>query len=95
MSRAIEIELVTGFGCKPCDNVKKRLKLLQREFPEMTVAETDVGSEAGTAIALRYRLVGLPGILINGRMALVGDVSESLLRERLEQARKVMAAAEA
>ena len=91
MTQPIEVHLVTGFGCKPCTNVKKRLRKLEEEFPELRVTETDVGSEEGTAIALRYRLVGLPGILISGRMALVGDVAEPLLRERLEQARRVLA----
>ncbi|MBA4180586.1 MAG: hypothetical protein C0506_08370 [Anaerolinea sp.] len=88
MAETTEVWVVTGFGCKPCDHVKERLHRLEAEFPELRVTELDVGSDQGTAIALRYKLVGLPGILINGRMALVGDVSEPLLRERLEQARK-------
>lgn len=91
MKQTIEVCVVTGFGCKPCDNVKKRLHRLEAEFPEVTVSELDVASDQGTAIALRYKLVGLPGLLFNGRMVLVGDVSESLLRERLEQARRTLA----
>jgi hypothetical protein len=92
MTQAIEVCVVTSFGCKACENVKGRLHRLGEEFPEVRLTELDVGSSQGTAIALRYKLVGLPGILINGRMALVGDVSESLLRERLEQARKILVA---
>lgn len=87
MAQVIEVWLVTGFGCKPCERVKERLQRLEAEFPEVSVREFDIGSERGTAIALRYKLVGLPGILINSRMALAGDVSEALLRERLGQAR--------
>ena len=90
MTETIEVWVVTGFGCKACQNVKERLHRLEAEFPELRVAELDVGSDQGTAIALRYKLVGLPGVLINGRMVLVGDVSESLLRERLEQARRAL-----
>lgn len=92
MAQTIDVSLVTGFGCKPCEKVKERLRRLEREFPELKVVEIDVGSKEGAAIALRYRLVGLPGILINGRMVLVGDVSESLLRERLELSRRAMQA---
>lgn len=92
MTQMIEVWVVTGFGCKACENVKERLRRLEKEFPEVRVSEFDVGSDEGTAIALRYKLVGLPGILINGRMALVGDISESLLRERLEQARRTLVA---
>lgn len=91
MTQTIEVSVVSGFGCKPCENVKARLHRLQTEFPELVVTELDVASEQGTAIALRYKLVGLPGILFNGRMVLVGDVSESLLRERLEQTRRALA----
>lgn len=91
MTRPIEVSLVTSFACKACDKVKDRLHRLQAEFPELSVTELDVASKDGTAIALRYKLVGLPGILVNGRMALAGDVSEPLLRERLAQARRTHA----
>ncbi len=82
----IEVRLVSAFGCKPCDKVKERLLRLQGDFPELRVVELDIGSEEGTALAVRYRLAALPGVLVNGRMALVGDVSESLLRRELEEA---------
>ncbi len=87
----IDVLLVTGDGCKPCDHVKERLATLATEFPELRVSEVDVGSAEGTEIAVRYRLGGLPGVLINGRMALVGEASENLLRERLHQARRALA----
>ena len=88
MTQTIEVWLVTGFGCKPCEKVKKHLDRLRADFPELQVTEVDIGSEEGTALAVRYRLGGLPGILINGRMALVGEVSENLLRERLNLVRQ-------
>jgi len=87
MVSPIDVRLVSGFGCKPCDSVKRRLQILAEEFPQLEVAEVDIGSEEGVALAVRYRLAALPGILINGRMALAGDVSESLLRRELEAAR--------
>ena len=83
MAEEIDVKLVSGFGCKPCDKVKQRLYGLRSEFPGLRVSEVDIGSAEGTELAVRHRLAGLPGILINGRMALVGDVSEALLRERL------------
>ena len=86
MVKQIEVRLVSGFGCKPCDRVKGRLERLRADFPELQVTEVDIGSEEGTAVAVRCRLAALPGILVNGRMALVGDVSESLLRRELEAA---------
>ena len=86
MGKEIEVKLVSGFGCKPCERVKKRLLLLQADYPELRVSEVDIGSEEGTALAVRYRLAALPGIQVNGRMALVGDVSESMLRRELEAA---------
>jgi thiol-disulfide isomerase/thioredoxin len=81
--RQIEVLLVSGFGCKPCERVKERLQGLQAEFPELRVVEVDIGSEEGTALAVRHRLAALPGVLVNGRMALVGDVAEPLLRQEL------------
>lgn len=78
-----------GFGCGSCDKVKERLRRLQSEFPHLSVIEVDIGSKEGTELAVRYRLGGLPGILINGRMALVGDISEDLLRERINLASPV------
>ena len=90
LASEIEVRLVSGFGCKPCDRVKERLRGLQADFPELRVIEVDIGSEEGTALAMRYRLAALPGILVNGRMALVGDVSEALLRRELEAARRAL-----
>ncbi|OGO51559.1 MAG: hypothetical protein A2148_01410 [Chloroflexi bacterium RBG_16_68_14] len=87
----IQVLLVSSFGCKPCQRVKERLQQLRAVFPELRVEEVDLGSEEGTALALRYRLAALPGIVINGRMALVGDVPEALLRQELEAARRVQA----
>jgi len=88
VTQTIEVKLVTGLGCKPCEKVKKHLDRLNEDFPELQVTEVDIGSEEGTALAVRYRLAGLPGILINGRMSLVGEVSEKLLRERLNLVRQ-------
>jgi thiol-disulfide isomerase/thioredoxin len=82
----VEVTLVTGSGCGSCDRVKERLQRLQSSFADLSVTEVDIGSKEGTELAVRYRLGGLPGILINGRMALVGDVSEYLLRERINLA---------
>lgn len=90
MAKEIEVLLVSGFGCKPCDRIKERLGRLRPEFPDLRVVEVDVGSQEGTALAVRYRLAALPGILVNGRMALVGDVSEALLRRELELARRAL-----
>jgi len=88
---SIEVLLVSGFGCKPCQHVKERLDRLRADFPEVRVEEVDIGSDRGEALALRYRLAALPGILVNDRMALVGDVSEALLRRELDAARRVPA----
>ena len=88
---SIEVLLVSGFGCKPCQHVKERLDRLRADFPEVRVEEVDIGSNRGEALALRYRLAALPGILVNDRMALVGDVSEALLRRELDAARRVPA----
>ena len=88
MATEIEVRLVSGFGCKPCERVKERLQRLQADYPDLRVSEVDIGGEEGTGLAVRYRLAALPGILVNGRMALAGDVSESLLRRELEAARR-------
>ena len=88
---SIEVLLVSGFGCKPCQHVKERLDRLRADFQEVRVEEVDIGSDWGEALALRYRLAALPGILVNDRMALVGDVSEALLRRELDAARRVPA----
>ena len=87
----IQVLLVSGFGCKPCQHVKERLHRLGATFPELRVEEVDIGTERGEALATRYRLAALPGVLINGRMALVGDVAEALLQRELEAARRVLA----
>jgi hypothetical protein len=83
LAEEIDLLLVTGSDCKACERVKQRLGALQSEFPGLRIREVDIGSPEGTQIAVRYRLVGLPGILIKGRMVLAGDVSEDLLRQRL------------
>ena len=82
----IQVLLISGEGCKACERVKERLERLRPEFPSLRVTEIDLASDDGMALALRYRMAALPGIAINGRMALVGDVPEELLRRDLEAA---------
>ena len=91
LSQVVDVTIVSGPDCSACEHVKERLERLRSEFPPLRVSEVDIGSSEGTALAVRYRLGGLPGILINGRMALVGDVPESLLRERLALALRAAA----
>jgi len=91
LSQVVDVTIVSGPDCLACEHVKERLERLRSEFPPLRVSEVDIGSSEGTALAVRYRLGGLPGILINGRMALVGDVPESLLRERLALALRAAA----
>jgi glutaredoxin len=88
--KTIEVTLVTGQGCKPCEKVKELLRRFGPEFPELRVHEIDIGTDEGADLALRYRLGGLPGLLVNGRFAFVGDVSEEMLRRRLELARATL-----
>ncbi len=92
MTDKIEVMLVTGWGCRPCEKVKQRLTWLAGEFPEMHVSEVDIGTEEGTRLAIRYKLASLPGILINGHMALIGEVSPEHLRERLLLVRQTITA---
>jgi hypothetical protein len=75
----IELTLLTQNDCASCVAGKSVLTELAGEFP-LHVAEVDVKSEGGRALALEHRLAFTPGLIADGQLIAHGRLSKRGLR---------------
>lgn len=81
----ITIELLSAPGCANCRAAKAMVaRLIEREraqFPDLIVEEVDVIQRP--EVALKYRVMSVPAIAINGELAFAGVPREEELRKQL------------
>lgn len=81
----ITIELLSAHGCANCRAAKETIaRLIEREraqFPDLIVEEVDVTQHP--EVAVKYRVMSVPAIAINGELAFVGVPQEEELRKQL------------
>ena len=62
----VRVLLVTSDGCKPCTRVKRVLRELQVDMPDLTVEEVDYYSSAGSKLAVENSITYPPAVFIEG-----------------------------
>ena len=70
----VRVLLVTSEGCKPCTRVKRVLKELRDEMPDLTVEEVDYYSPAGSKLAVENTITYPPAVFIEGRLFEKGKI---------------------
>ena len=70
----VRVLLVTSEGCKPCSRVKRVLKELQAEMPDLTVDEVDYYSPDGSKLAMENWITYPPAVFIEGKLFEKGKV---------------------
>ncbi len=70
----MNVLLVTSEGCKPCSRVKRVLKELQAEMPDLTVDEVDYNSPNGSKLAMENGITYPPAVFIEGKLFEKGKV---------------------
>jgi glutaredoxin len=80
----IRVELLTQEQCAFCDQAKRVLDRLAREFP-LAVATRDLASTEGRALAEQGGVMFPPGLFVEGEPFSYGRVSERKLRRELRR----------
>ncbi len=81
----IDIQLVKTKNCSNCAQVNDLLKKLAPEFPDMKVEEIPMTTEKGIELVQKHSIMASPGVIINGKLAFNGGVSENQLRKKLNE----------
>lgn len=78
------ITLVSAPNCHFCDEAKKLLQRLAREYP-LEIEEVSLMSPQGEDIATRHGVLFPPGLLLDGSLVGFGRPSERKLRRLLDE----------
>jgi predicted thioredoxin/glutaredoxin len=81
----IIITLISPQDCKNCIETKEQLAALQKEYSDVQVQHIDAWSPEGEALIMEHGIMASPGILVNGALLAAGPVSESRLRQAIEE----------
>lgn len=82
----IKMQIVTSPGCECCEDVKKYIKEVKKDFPELEEVEIfDVTTPQGQELVQKYNILSAPGIIINGNLEFTGETKEEDLRKKLKE----------
>ena len=68
------VQVLTSEGCTPCLRVKRILKEIQLEIPNVAVEEIDFASPTGSKIALQNNIAHPPAVFVEGKLVAKGKV---------------------
>ena len=66
--------LVTSYGCTPCLRVKRILKELQAELPNITLEEVEYTSPTGAKLSMENSITYPPAVFLDGKLIAKGKV---------------------
>ena len=70
-----KVLLVTSEGCKPCSRVKRVLKELQGDMPDLMVEEVDFTSPDGSKLAIDNGITYPPAVFLEGKLLGKGKIN--------------------
>ena len=74
------VQLLTSEGCTPCLRVKRILRELQTQLPNLAVEEVDYASPVGSKLAMENGVLYPPAVFLEGRLIAKGKIdAESLI----------------
>ena len=81
----IEIEILKTRHCPSCGPATDLLKRISNKMSNIVLRETYIDTSEGQKRAMRYRIMSVPTILINGSVKFIGLPKESDLKRALEE----------
>lgn len=81
----IKVEVLEVPGCACCAAVKKILEKLKDEF-NLKIKVWDLAKHP--ELVQKYQLLASPGIVINAKLELTGEVNESEIRAKLREVKR-------
>lgn len=70
----MDVQLIVADWCPQCPQAKKTWSELSREFG-FAYEEIEINSEQGRALAARFRIKGVPSVVINGALNAPADAA--------------------
>lgn len=70
----VNIKLLTREGCTPCLRVKRIVKELQGEFPDITIEEVEFTSSTGSKLAIENNVAYPPAVFLDGKLVAKGKI---------------------
>lgn len=84
---ALEVVFVTEGNCVNCDGVRAVLAKVRHEYRHVEVTEVHPDEPLGRSLATEHGIRVLPALIVDGRLRLVGEIPEKLVRREIERAR--------
>lgn len=81
----IKMQIVTSPGCECCEDIKRYIKDVQKDFPDLAVEIIDMTTPAGQDSVQKYNILSAPGIVINDKLEFSGETKEEDLRKKLNE----------
>lgn len=79
------ILLVTSYGCTPCLRVKRILKELQSEIPNLALEEMDYSSPSGAKLSIENGIQYPPAVFLNGKLIAKGKIDADKLIKTIRE----------
>lgn len=79
----IKMQIVTVKGCECCEEIKKYIEDVKKDFLELEVEILD--SAEYPDLIKKYNILSAPGIIINDKLEFTGETKEEDLRKKLEE----------
>lgn len=77
--------LVTSYGCTPCLRVKRILKELQSEVPNLALEEIDYTSPSGAKLSIENCIQYPPAVFLNGKLIAKGKIDADELIKTIRE----------
>lgn len=80
------ILLITSYGCTPCLRVKRILKELQTEIPNLVVEEVEYKSAPGAKLSIENSIQYPPAVFLDGKLIAKGKIDADKLTSIIREA---------
>ncbi len=77
--------LVTSYGCTPCLRVKRILKELQTEMPNLTVEEVEYTSASGAKLSIENSIQYPPAVFLDGKLIAKGKIDADSMAQLIRK----------
>lgn len=80
----ITIQLVSTPRCTHCEAVRKVLREVKPQYPQMQIQEFDATNPDGLELVTKYGILTSPGVIINGELFATGGINKGELIKKLD-----------
>ena len=77
--------LITSYGCTPCLRIKRILKELQSDMPELAVKEVEYTSESGVKLSIENSIQYPPAVFLDGKLIAKGKIDVDTMIEIIRE----------